>query len=236
MGDVVRHEADLRRVQAGQAWREEVRRLLGVHLAHDVAVVEQPGLLRRPHQRGVEGVGDRVEVLGRQARPRPAPGGGELGQLPGAPRQRPLAVLAPAEPLLLGGGHDLAVDDQRRRRVVVDGVDAQDLHACTPPSRARSARSQSMIKPCRARRTASRRDDVRRTGPLGSDEQRCADEDLGAVGAVGVPSAAGISLDPEPVMDLRVVPFADQAGVLQAVSPPSIQWTRCGRRTSGWGR
>src|SRR3954452_891460 len=49
----------------------------------------------------------------------------------------------------------------------------------------------------------------------GSDEQRCADEDLAAVGAVGAPSPVRISLDPEPVMHLGVVPFADQPGVLQ---------------------
>src|SRR3954469_3593091 len=49
-----------------------------------------------------------------------------------------------------------------------------------------------------------------------SDSQGCADEDLAAVGAVSAPSSAGISFDPEPVMDLGVVPFADQPGVLQA--------------------
>ena len=40
------------------------------------------------------------------------------------------------------------------------------------------------------------------------------DEDLGAVGAVGVPSAVGISLDAEAVVDLGVVAFAEQSGVL----------------------
>src|SRR3954453_7219663 len=49
----------------------------------------------------------------------------------------------------------------------------------------------------------------------GSDEQRCADEDLAAVGAVGVPSPVRIPFDPEPVMDLGVVPFAHEPGVLQ---------------------
>ena len=41
-------------------------------------------------------------------------------------------------------------------------------------------------------------------------------QDLGAVGAVGVPSPAGVSFDPEAVVDLGVVPFAEQPGVLQA--------------------
>ncbi len=54
-------------------------------------------------------------------------------------------------------------------------------------------------------------------GPVGgrpSGAQRCGDEDLGAVGAVGVPSAAGVSVDPEAVVDLGVVAFAEQPGVL----------------------
>src|SRR4051794_10214488 len=44
-------------------------------------------------------------------------------------------------------------------------------------------------------------------------------EDLGAVGAPGVPSAGGISLDAEAVVDLGVVAFAEQPGVLQAGLP-----------------
>src|SRR4051795_6645959 len=42
------------------------------------------------------------------------------------------------------------------------------------------------------------------------------DEDLGAVGAPGVPSAVGLSLDAEAVVDLGVVSLAEQRGVLQA--------------------
>jgi hypothetical protein len=42
------------------------------------------------------------------------------------------------------------------------------------------------------------------------------EQDLGAVGAVGVPSAGGVSFDPEPVVDLGVVAFAEQPGVLRA--------------------
>src|SRR3954454_6178829 len=47
-------------------------------------------------------------------------------------------------------------------------------------------------------------------------EQGRWDEDLGAVGAVGVPSAGGVSFDAEAVVDLGVVAFAEQPGVLQA--------------------
>src|SRR6476469_1516596 len=39
------------------------------------------------------------------------------------------------------------------------------------------------------------------------------DQDFGAVGAVGVPSAVGVAFDPEAVVDLGVVPLAQQAGV-----------------------
>src|SRR3954469_11730574 len=46
-------------------------------------------------------------------------------------------------------------------------------------------------------------------GTTSGDQSRF-DEDLGAVGAPGVPSPAGISLDPEPVVDLGVVAFAEQ--------------------------
>jgi hypothetical protein len=43
-------------------------------------------------------------------------------------------VLAPAEPLFFGGGDDLAVDDDRRCRVVKDGVDAEhDGHGANLP-------------------------------------------------------------------------------------------------------
>src|SRR4051812_17859056 len=50
---------------------------------------------------------------------------------------------------------------------------------------------------------------------IGGSQPRT-DEDLGAVGAVGVPSAAEIPLDAEAVVDLGVVAFAQQCGVLQA--------------------
>src|SRR4051812_28745383 len=42
------------------------------------------------------------------------------------------------------------------------------------------------------------------------------DQDLSTVGTVGVPPPAGISLDAEAVVDLGVVAFAEQRGVLQA--------------------
>src|SRR4051812_35981206 len=40
-------------------------------------------------------------------------------------------------------------------------------------------------------------------------------EDLGAVGSPGAPSAVGLSLDAEAVVDLGVVPLAQQRGVLE---------------------
>jgi hypothetical protein len=59
-----------------------------------------------------------------------APEGRFLGNLPGGERNRRLTVLAPGETFLFCGGYDLSIDDQRRRRVVEDGVYAkysQDL-------------------------------------------------------------------------------------------------------------
>ena len=53
-------------------------------------------------------------------------------------------------------------------------------------------------------------------GTDGSEEQSFTDDDLAAVGAPGAPSAFVVSLDPESVMDLRVVPLAEQARILQA--------------------
>src|SRR4051812_44122600 len=44
-------------------------------------------------------------------------------------------------------------------------------------------------------------------------------EDLGAVGAVGVPSAGGISFDGEAVVDLGVVAFAEKAAIGQRRFP-----------------
>src|SRR3954462_14860560 len=69
----------------------------------------------------------------------------------------------------------------------------------------------------RSRRTAAlpgRR--IHRTRAGSGGERWFVDEDLGAVGAVGVPSAGGVSLDAEAVVDLGVVAFAEQSGVLQA--------------------
>jgi hypothetical protein len=43
-----------------------------------------------------------------------------------------------------------------------------------------------------------------------SKTERWLEKDLCAVGAVGVPSAVGLSLDPEAVVDLAVVSFAEK--------------------------
>ena len=46
--------------------------------------------------------------------------------------------------------------------------------------------------------------------PLDEGRARRVDADLGAVGSPGAPSAVGLSFDAEPVVDLGVVPFAEQ--------------------------
>src|SRR5215218_9557501 len=61
-----------------------------------------------------------------------------------------------------------------------------------------------------------------RTGSGGSPEW-CRDDDLGAVGSVGAPSGswwrAVVAFDAEAVVDLGVVPFAEQAEVVQVGRP-----------------
>src|SRR5690606_35435414 len=69
-----------------------------------------------------------VEVPGFEPALRQAPGGGLLRHLPGGEGHGDLAVLAPAEALLFGGGHDVPVDDQSGRRVVEHAVDPE--HPC----------------------------------------------------------------------------------------------------------
>src|SRR5205823_3844040 len=52
----------------------------------------------------------------------------------GARRRRKVGVVPlAAEPLFLGGGDDVAVDDQGGRTVVVEGRDAEDGRHDTPP-------------------------------------------------------------------------------------------------------
>src|SRR3954467_746230 len=54
---------------------------------------------------------------------------------------------------------------------------------------------------------------LRRHGPV-HRQQRFGEQDIGAVGTPGAPSPVGGAFDPEPVVDLRVVPFAEKGGVL----------------------
>jgi hypothetical protein len=132
MGHVMGDEAHGRGIEAGQGGSEELGRTLGVGQPEVVPRVVEPLLPRRPRQARVEGVGDGIEVFWAQSGLVEAPAGGEVGQLPRRERHRPLAVLAAAEALLLGRRDDLAVDDQRRRRIVEDRVDTEDSHAVPP--------------------------------------------------------------------------------------------------------
>ena len=82
---------------------------------------------------GIVRVTNRVEIFGPQARLRQAPRGGLVGLFPSRKRHRSFAVLASAEPLLLGSGHDIAVDDYGRRGIVKYGVDAEHPHVVALP-------------------------------------------------------------------------------------------------------
>src|SRR5690606_16558471 len=101
------------------------------------------------------------------ARPQPggveAPAHRELGQLPGREGDRALAVLAPAEPLLLRGSDDLAVDDEGSRRVVIDRIDAENSHKSQilrdwvkvgQPVRGQPWRASALLAPRTASRTS----------------------------------------------------------------------------------
>ena len=128
VGDVVGDVAHTRRVEAGQGAAQEQRSPLGVQGPQPLPGI---GGHVRPGRRGqgrVVGVGDRVQFLGGEAGLGQAPGRRPLGQLPGGERHRQLAVLAAGEPLLLGRGHDLAVDHQRGRRVVEHRVHTEHTH------------------------------------------------------------------------------------------------------------
>ena len=125
------------RVEARQRGGQELRGLLGVRRCAG-GPTGRPAPAPRP-------VGP---VRGRTSRPTASRSAGvspawagtsdrQLRQLPGRERHRPLAVLAPAEALLLGGGNDLAVHHQGGGRVVEQGVDAENTHEPHLPSRRR---------------------------------------------------------------------------------------------------
>ncbi len=132
MGDVVGDEVDLARVQSRQGLGEELGGTAGVFLAQVVPGVVQPQSLSGAGETGVVRVGDRVQVCRSQPGPLQAPSGGQFGQFPGGEGDGPLAVLASAEAFLLRCGHDAAVHDQGRGRVVEEGVDPEDTHAMPP--------------------------------------------------------------------------------------------------------
>src|SRR4051812_46726720 len=89
---------------------------------------------------------------------------------------------------------------------------ARAMRTAISPRLAISRRCESATRPMLAR-------DSRGRAGTRSDQQRCADDDLGVIGAEGSPSAAGTGFDSEPVMDLRVVPFAQQGRILERGLP-----------------
>jgi hypothetical protein len=125
---VVRHEPHLVRVEPGQRGGEELGRPARVVDPQVVPRIAQAEAGRVPAQARVERVRHRVQIAGGEAGRLQAPGGRQLGQLPRGERDRPLAVLAPAEPFLLRGRDHLTVNDQRRRRIMEDRVDTQNSH------------------------------------------------------------------------------------------------------------
>ncbi len=130
--DVVADEPGPSRVQAGQFLGEELRCERGVPGAQLIPRVVKAHVRGRAHQGRVVGEADQVDIGGAQPGLAQAPAGGHGRLFPGREGHRPLAVLAAAEAFFLGGGHHHAVDHERGRRVVEDGVDAENPHACLP--------------------------------------------------------------------------------------------------------
>jgi hypothetical protein len=125
---VVRDEADPFGLEAGEHRLKEPRRPPRVESAESLPGVGRDVAVRLGREIGVVGVRDRVELRRREPGPGQAPGRGAFRKLPGREGGRRLAVLATAEPLLLGGGHDLPVDNQRGRGIVEDRVHSEDAH------------------------------------------------------------------------------------------------------------
>src|SRR4051794_16075937 len=123
MRDVMGDEVHLVGLEAERG--QEARRALDVERAQALPLVGRDVAWRR-RQRGIVGVADGVDVVGPQAGVAQAPRDGLLGQLPGREGHAGLAVLAPAEALLLGGRDDATVDHDGGGGVVEDGVDAED--------------------------------------------------------------------------------------------------------------
>ncbi len=130
MGDVVADVAHARGVEPERG--QEARGAAHVQGPQALPLVGGDVVALGGRERRIVGVADRVDLAGADAAALEAPGDRLLGQLPGRERDRGLAVLAAAEALLLGGGDDLAVDDEGRGRIVEHRVDADDPHAWRP--------------------------------------------------------------------------------------------------------
>jgi len=76
-------------------------------------------------ERGIIGVRDGVEVAGREPAALERPACRLLRQLPGREGYGELAVLSARKPLFLGGRDDDSVDDERRGRIVKNGINPE---------------------------------------------------------------------------------------------------------------
>jgi hypothetical protein len=114
---------------------QEQRRPLRVERPQSLPVRRGDIGADRRAQRRVIGVRDGVKVVSFQTGGAQAERDRLLGQLPGRERHRRLPVLAAREAFFLSGGHGFAVDDDRRGRIVKDGIDAQDVRHWRRPVR-----------------------------------------------------------------------------------------------------
>src|SRR5215212_367399 len=123
VGDVVRNEAHKIGIEARKRRAQKEWRPTGVERAQPLPLAGGDVVGGLSSEVRVVGVGDGVEVGGYETGVFQAPRRGLLRYLPGRKWHGLLAVLAPAEPLLLGGGDRHAVDDEGGSEIVEDGVD-----------------------------------------------------------------------------------------------------------------
>src|ERR1700759_1660549 len=134
MREMVRHEVkSLRELPPEQ--------LLG-HALH-LTKPQEKGLfpLRKPPlgmkslspQFRIEGVGDVIDVVGVEPGMFQTPATRALGKLMRVVEMRFLGMLEAVETLFLDGGHQLSVDEQRVRRLVIPRVDTENVHRVPSP-------------------------------------------------------------------------------------------------------
>jgi hypothetical protein len=126
MGDVVGKKPNAALVEPGQRRLQESGRLVCIEGAKPFPFLSCDVAIGRRRQRRVVRIHDGIEVGWSDPGFAEAPPSRFLRQFPGGKRNGLLAVLTPREALLFGRCDDPSIDDQGRRGVVEDRVDAKN--------------------------------------------------------------------------------------------------------------